>query len=104
MIDFFVEGGLPWMSALTIVFIGLMLAAWKAPGWVKEIGLIALTIGVFGTLVGVFLASDDLAKAGDIPSGIVWSGVRVALITTLYGIIIYIVSLVIRILQKPKLL
>ena len=104
MIDFFVEGGLPWMSLLTIEFIGVLLAAWKAPGWVKEAGLVALLTGVFSTLFGLFIGAGDIAVAGDIATGIVWGGIRVALITTLYGCIIYAVSLIIRMIQKPKLL
>ncbi len=104
MIKFFVEGGLPWMSVLTIEFIGVLLAAWKAPGWVKEAGLIALTTGILGTVLGVFQASDDIVQARGIAPWIIWAGMKVALMTTLYGIIIYFVSLIIRIFQKPRLL
>ncbi len=92
------------MSLLTIEFIGVLLAAWKAPGWVKEAGLLALVTGIFASLLGFYIACGDLSKIGDIYSGIIWSGIKVSLITTLYGIIIYIVSLAIRIIQKPKLL
>jgi biopolymer transport protein ExbB/TolQ len=102
MINFFVNGGLPWMIFLTVELAGLIMAAWKAPGWVKEVGLIALVTGILGTLTGIYLASDDLAKAGEIAPGIIWAGIGVALINTLYGIFIYGVSLIIRILQKPK--
>lgn len=104
MLNLFVEGGFPWMSFLTLEFIGVLLAAWKAPGWVKEAGLIALTTGVLGTVVGFFQASADISAAGGIAPAIIWAGVRVALITTIYGIIIYGVSLIIRLLQKPRLL
>ncbi len=104
MIEFFIQGGLPWMSALTIEFIGLLLAAWKAPGWVKEAGLVALTTGVLGTVVGFSQIGDSVAQAGGIAPAIIWAGVTVALITAIYGIIIYGVSLIIRILQKPRLL
>ena len=92
------------MSLLTIEFIGVLLAAWKAPGWVKEAGLLALLTGFIGTLVGFMQAADDIAIAGGIAPGIIWSGVRIALITVLYGCFIYGVSLVIRMIQKPKLL
>ena len=36
----FVQGGLFIMSLITVLFVGLLLAAWKAPAWVKEIGII----------------------------------------------------------------
>ena len=45
----FVEGGAIFMSILTIMLLALLLAAWKAPAWVKEIGIIALVLGIFGT-------------------------------------------------------
>ena len=41
MFELFSEGG-PWgMSLLTVELICLLFAAWKAPAWVKEIGLLA---------------------------------------------------------------
>ena len=104
MIDFFVEGGLLWMSLLTIEFIGVLLAAWKAPGWVKEAGLIALATGFLGTVLGFMQAATDIAAAKGIAPYIIWAGVRVALMTLLYGCLIYGVSLVIRMIQKPRLL
>jgi hypothetical protein len=104
MIEFFVQGGLPWMSLMTIEFVGVMLAAWKAPGWVKEAGLIALATGALGTVLGFAQIGDSVAQAGGIAPAIIWVGVKVALITAIYGIIIYGVSLIIRIIQKPKLL
>ena len=83
MIDFFIEGGLPWMSLLTIEFIGVLLAAWKAPGWVKEAGLIALLTGFIGTLVGFMQAAGDITAAQGIAPWIIWAGVRVALMPLL---------------------
>ncbi len=88
------------MSVLTLELIALLLAAWKAPGWVKEIGLLALITGILVTLDGMFHAATAINAA----SGLLWGGIRIALITTLYGMVIYIVSLVIRIVQKPRLL
>ena len=46
----FLEGGVFGMTLLTIVLILIILAAWKAPAWVKELGLIALMTGVLWTL------------------------------------------------------
>ena len=92
------------MSVMTLELIALLLAAWKAPGWVKEIGLLALITGILGTLAGLFDAAATIHAAGDISTGLLWGGIRVALITALYGMVVYIVSLVIRIVQKPRLL
>ena len=43
--NLFQQGGYFPMSVVTILLIALLLAAWKAPAWVKEIGLIALSFG-----------------------------------------------------------
>ena len=92
------------MSVLTIEFIGVLLAAWKAPGWVKEAGLIAFITGFIGTVLGFIQIGFSVAEAQGIAPFIIWIGVRVALMTLLYGSLIYGVSLVIRMIQKPKLL
>ena len=103
MFKLFMQGGAFWMSFLTLELIALLLAAWKAPAWIKEIGLIALMTGILGTLAGMFDAATVIQIAGDVSTGLLWGGIRVALITVLYGTIIYMVSLVIRIIQKPRL-
>jgi biopolymer transport protein ExbB/TolQ len=92
------------MSILTLELIALLFAAWKAPAWVREIGLIALVTGLFSTMLGFAQAAAAIQAAGDISPSFVWGGVRVALITIMYGTLIYLVSLVIRIVQKPRLL
>lgn len=91
------------MSILTLLLIALFFAAWKAPRWVKEIGLIALVFGFLGTILGLLQMSDVLAGNSDIASNIIWGGFKVTLITSIYGIIIYIVSLILRIIQKPRI-
>ncbi len=103
MIELFFDGGAPYMGLLTVELIALFLAAWKAPAWVKEIGLIGLTTGILSSLIGVYLAFEVLERA-EMPATIVYAGLKVALITTLYGMLIYLISLILRIVQKPKLL
>ena len=41
MYQLFFEGGSYQMSLLTAELICMLFAAWKAPAWVKEIGLLA---------------------------------------------------------------
>ena len=103
MFELFVMGGIRWMTALTLILLALLLAAWKAPAWVKEIGIIALAVGVLGTLIGFYVAAADISKAGAIHPSIIWEGLRIAVITLIYGLEIYLVSLVIRIIQKPRI-
>ena len=42
----FISGGPVGMIIITLLFIALFFAAWKAPAWVKEIGIAALVVGV----------------------------------------------------------
>jgi len=48
----------------------------------------APSLGFLGTVVGMVQAFDDIAKAGDISPTIVASGMKVALITTVFGLIV----------------
>ncbi len=91
------------MSLLTLEFIGLLLAAWKAPGWVKEAGLLALVTGILGFLFGFCQISGVVHEIGEISPALIFGGLRVAVIAMIYGCIIYAVSLALRIVQKPKL-
>ena len=99
----FVEGGLAGMIAITLLLIALFLAAWKAPRWVKEIGIGALVIAVFWTLSGIYQACSMIQIIGDVSPGVICGGIKVSLISTLYGLIVYFISLVIRVIQKPRI-
>ena len=104
MIKLFLEGG-PWMmSVLTLLFVAIFFAAWKAPAWVKEIGKFALAFGVLSLLLGLSQMFDYLKGVnGEVEMRIIYAGFKVALIPVMYGIIIYLVSIVVRTIQKPKL-
>ena len=110
----FVQGGLFIMSLITVLFIGLLLAAWKAPAWVKEIGIITLVTGLLSPLIPLYQFLSTLqevaAVKGDTVSGIfdlispgVLFGVKALLIPVIYGMIVYVVSLVIRVIRTPRL-
>ncbi|MDD2539314.1 MAG: MotA/TolQ/ExbB proton channel family protein [Bacteroidales bacterium] len=103
MLHLFIEGGPLFMGILTIELVFLLIAAWKAPAWVKEIGLMALITGILGTLIGMQQACDAIQRAGDISLGIMAGGMKVALITVVYGGLIYFASLIIRIIHKPRI-
>ena len=92
------------MTVITIFLILLLIAAWKAPKWVKEIGLGALVAGVFASLLGLFQVFDVVQLFGDeVTFPILCGGLKVDLITVLYGLIVYFLSLIIRVIQKPRI-
>ena len=99
----FLEGGVFGMTLLTIVLILIILAAWKAPAWVKELGLIALMTGVLWTFSGFYQISDIVADNPGITHDVIFGGVRVSLMPFFYGGSIYLASLILRIINKPRL-
>jgi uncharacterized membrane protein len=101
--QFFIQGGPAGMIIITLFLIALLVAAWKAPRWVKEIGIGALVVSIFWTLRGLFQVFDLAESFGDIPFNICCGGFKVAMISTFYGLIVYFISLVIRIIQKPRI-
>ena len=48
----------------------------------------APSLGFLGTVIGMVQAFDEIEQAGDISPTIVAGGMKVALITTLYGIVV----------------
>ncbi|MCM1302374.1 MAG: hypothetical protein NC250_04720 [Alistipes senegalensis] len=100
----YMEGGSYWMTAITLLLIGVCFAAWKAPRWVKELGLLAILTGFLSLMVGVYGVFDFVnSYDGDVPFWILCGGFRVALIAPLYGTIVYMISLVLRIALKPRM-
>ena len=103
-VQYFIEGGIPHMGAITLLFAFMLFAAWKFPAWVKEIGIAALVIGIVSTLIGFYQVFGVLLRHGnDISPYVACGGFRVAMIPTIYGFIVYFISLVIRIIQKPRI-
>ncbi len=101
---FFVEGGMLGMSLITVFLILLLLAAWKAPRWVKEIGIGALVVSIFWTGCGIFQLLGVMELFGDeMNIALYGGGIKVAMISLLYGLIVYFISLVIRVIQKPRI-
>ena len=100
--EIYCAGNPLYMSLITLCLVGIFLAAWKMPSRVKELGLLALVIGICGFLIGVFQANNVLMQAGDISPAVVCGGLRAAVIAPIWGLIVYGISLLIRIVQKPK--
>ena len=115
MFKLFIQGGPVFMTILTVLLVAIFFAAWKAPRWIKEIGSFALVFGFLTLLIGLyqmFVALQQVAMdIGEgvtgvfdlIFPGVLFGGLKIALIPVFYGIIIYLVSLVVRVVKKPRL-
>ena len=99
----FIEGGLGGMIFITLLLIALLVAAWKAPRWVKEIGIGALVFGFFWMLCGLSQVFDMLQMFGDQGVRVLAGGLKVTLIPLFYGLIVYFISLIIRVIHKPRI-
>ena len=60
----------------------------------KSIGLFAMITGILGQLLGLYNAFTVLEQVNDISPSLVYGGIKVSMIATLYGIFIYLFSLV----------
>lgn len=100
---FFVEGGMTGMILISLMLIALFLAAWKAPRWVREIGIGALVLSVFLTLMGLFQIFGVTEMFGDISFAVISGGLKVAMIPLSYGLIVHFISLIIRVIQTPRI-
>lgn len=109
------QGGAGYMTILTVLLVAVFFAAWKAPRWIKEIGILALVFGFLTLLIGFYQMFEALQEVsmslGEsvsglfdlISPGVFFGGMKVGLIPFFYGIIVYMVSLVLRIVKKPRL-
>jgi hypothetical protein len=115
MKSLFYQGGPQFMSALTILLV--LTTAWiiyhfvvayslkqankethlRKLGYGKTIGLFALVTGLMGQMVGLYSMFDAIEQAAlngeEIIPALVFGGIRVTMIVTFYGILIYLFSL-----------
>lgn len=97
------DGGFGVLSIITLMLILMFIAIWKAPDWVKEIGLITLVISILLPLTGwIKTLGVALTVNGVISSAVLAAGFRKSAIALAYGLIVYLISLVSRMLMKSK--
>ena len=95
-------GGPLFMSLLTLLLVGVLISAWKYPEWLKEVGLLALAVGILGQIIGLYSAFQYMEASGGVSQEVMAGGLKVSSITTAYGLIIYVISLILRIVIKPR--
>ena len=111
MLDLFYQGGPLFMGLLTIILIVMLsatvingmpvlkgaiadpVASRRKIGTIKSIGLFALIIGVLGQLIGLFSAFRAIELgAVEVSPTVIASGFKISMITTIYGLIIYVLA------------
>ncbi len=113
--DLHVEGGLPFMAPLSVLLVAnvcivLFIVAsliqkkevngrWF--GAIKQIGGLAAAWGTFGTIVGLYSAFQALEATPEVlPFQVIMGGLKVGMITMIYGLVIYCISLLAYIILK----
>jgi hypothetical protein len=109
MYDIYRAGGTQFMHPLTLILLvnlGLIIFALITKfqkktikgnilEMIRQLGGLALAWGVFSTVVGLFFAFDALEGMKEtLPLAVIMGGLKVALITIIYGLIIFIFSLI----------
>jgi hypothetical protein len=113
MKELFYMGGPLFMGILTVllvillavtVYFVVLIGSGKAAGkvnfphrlgYIKAIGLFIFITGILGQLVGLVEAFKVIEEVGDISPSIMAGGLKVSMITTLYGMLIYLISILI---------
>jgi len=117
MKQLFNEGGPLFMGILTIIFI--VMIAWAVYQFlpvllkkefgiektrarlkhIRTIGSFALIFGILGQLIGLYQAFGIIEQMGEVSPALLMNGLQVSMITTLYGILIYMISLILWIIM-----
>lgn len=111
MKTWFYTGGTLFMSILSLLFVLILaVATWyairiargkpadargfrKQLAYVKSLGLFTMITGIMAQLIGLYSAFAAIEEAADISPGMIFSGLKVSMTTTLTGITIYLISI-----------
>ena len=63
--------------------------------YIKTIGTLAMVMGILGQLIGLYQAFVIIEKMGNISQSLIAGGLKVSTIPTVYGILVFIISLII---------
>ena len=103
LLDYFFMGGSGPMTILTIFLIGVLIAAWKAPNWVRDIGFAALIASLCWVSITLVQMSTALMVNPDVSAQVVWGGILCSLLPIVYSMFIYLISILISTFQKPRI-
>jgi len=59
-------------------------------GYIKSLGLLAVVIGFLGQLIGLYSAFQFIESGSEISPAVLAGGLKVSSITTIYGLIIFV--------------
>lgn len=71
-------------------------------GYIKYIGVLTLTVGLFGQILGIYGAFTAMEEAGEVSQAIFFGGMKVSSITTIYGMVIFLICYLSWLILKVK--
>jgi hypothetical protein len=106
MYRYFNEGGPLFMGMLSIVLLVILvitILAGKSAlsnksleqkwlGYIKPLGLFAFVLGMLGQFLGLFQAFAVIGSGVEISPAMMASGVKVSMVTSIYGMIIFLIA------------
>jgi len=113
MKEWFVMGGSLFMSILTIllviivavaIYFAITISSGKASDkesfryqlrYVKSLGLFTMITGILGQMIGLFSTFIAIEGAGDISPAMIAGGLKISMITSLTGVVIFLISIAI---------
>ena len=90
------------MSFLTLLFILVIIASNKRKHLVRSLGLLSFIVGLLSSILGIYSAIAVIEQMGNTSPAIVAGGVKTALTTFIYGIFVYVVSIILDIVNNNK--
>ena len=117
IIELFQMGGVLFMSVITILGIGMIIFSVKSfiavfakndysgkgINYILMFGSLAFIIGLLSQAIGMFVGFAAIQEAGDISPGLMAAGLRISMITPLYGVIYFIISIPIWVILREKI-
>ena len=100
IIELFYQGGVLFMSILTVLLLGSIVSYFKFPEKIKLFGNMSLAVGLLGTFIGLYTAFEFIQQSGNVSPAILAGGLKVAFTTTMYGLIIYIFSIGLNLIKQ----
>ena len=92
MLDLYYEGGVLFMSIISFFLLMILISFYLHNDKLKTYGNLALASGILGSFIGFYSALDAIQQVGNVSQAILADGFKVAFISLIYGIIVYIVS------------
>ena len=92
MLDLYYEGGVLFMSIISFFLLMILISFYLHNDKLKTYGNLALASGILGSFIGIYSALGVIQQVGNVSQAILADGFKVAFISLIYGIIVYIVS------------